>query len=258
MSAATSGHGVSVRQLPEFDMGRVLRQSWTILTQSFLLLITIQIVGTAFGSPLFRYVYHSPKPRLSSTMTLLTLLALWMAAVFVAVMTSALVTLIVSQTLHGEPLSLRKNLRYVLTRAPSIFATALVAGLIVMIGFLLLIVPGLIALTACIVVIPVCVLERQSPSNSLDRSYGLSRYHRWPIFVLLLAYGALGFLLDRLVQLVWVNALHHSQASPWLPVANAVIACVPAAYLAVVIVLLYWHLRECKEGVAVTDPLTTG
>src|SRR6202011_6025450 len=60
-----------------------------------------------------------------------------------------------------------------------VLVAALLVALIFALGILLLVVPGLIALTVLAVVVPVCVMEDVRPLESLSRSSALTAGSRW-------------------------------------------------------------------------------
>jgi len=78
----------------------------------------------------------------------------------------------------------------------SLLLVAIVAGIGIVIGFILLIVPGLILLTIWSVAAPVVVLERPPGLGALGRSRALVRGNGWPtfgvIFVLTVAVAIVG------------------------------------------------------------------
>jgi hypothetical protein len=63
-----------------------------------------------------------------------------------------------------------------------LIAVSILAGIGIGIGFLLLIVPGLILLTFWSVVAPVTVIERPGVFTAFSRSWQLVRGHAWPVF----------------------------------------------------------------------------
>ncbi len=63
-----------------------------------------------------------------------------------------------------------------------LLAVAILAGIAIAIGFILIIVPGLILITIWSVVVPVCVLERPGVFASFGRSRDLVRGHGWSVF----------------------------------------------------------------------------
>ena len=69
-----------------------------------------------------------------------------------------------------------------------ILGITLASLLATLVGMILLIVPGFIALTAFSVSVAVCVTEHTGVIASMERSWALSSGHRWRIFGLLLIY----------------------------------------------------------------------
>jgi hypothetical protein len=71
-------------------------------------------------------------------------------------------------------------------RLPSLIVAGILAALGIGIGFLLLIVPGLILLTFWSMLVPVIVIEGTSAGDSFKRSFDVVRGHGWPVFGLIL------------------------------------------------------------------------
>ncbi len=67
-----------------------------------------------------------------------------------------------------------------------VIAVSIVAGLLIAVGFVLLIVPGLYLITIWSVVIPVVVLEHTGVGESLSRSRALVRGYAWTVFGVIL------------------------------------------------------------------------
>jgi hypothetical protein len=65
---------------------------------------------------------------------------------------------------------------------PALIAVSILGGIGITIGFLLLIVPGLILLTFWSVVAPVTVIERPGVFRAFGRSWELVRGYGWPVF----------------------------------------------------------------------------
>lgn len=62
-------------------------------------------------------------------------------------------------------------------------------------GFMLLLIPGLILMCLWSLVVPACVLERLGPLSSLSRSARLTKGYRWPVFGLILLTVIAGLIL---------------------------------------------------------------
>jgi hypothetical protein len=82
-------------------------------------------------------------------------------------------------------LSLGETLRRVQPRLGILVVTGIVAGIAIAIGFVLLIVPGLILLTWWAVFVPALVLEGLGLSDSLGRSRNLVSGNFWPVLGLI-------------------------------------------------------------------------
>jgi hypothetical protein len=129
-------------------------------------------------------------------------------------------------------------------RALPVFAASLSATLLTWIGAILLILPGLIILSALFVVVPVCAIEGLGPIRSLGRSCELTRGHRWPIFgiflVPLLVLGAA----SALFQGIGLN-LGGTTGSA---IAGYLVSAVIGPYRAIANIVTYQELRAVKEG----------
>jgi hypothetical protein len=76
--------------------------------------------------------------------------------------------------------------RAVQPRLPSVVIAGILAAIGIMIGFILLIIPGLFLLTIWSMVIPVIVLERRSTGEAFSRSREVVRGHGWSVFGLVI------------------------------------------------------------------------
>jgi hypothetical protein len=133
--------------------------------------------------------------------------------------------------------------------------SVLVAGIIAVIGigigFVLLIIPGLILLTFWCVIIPTIVLEGKSAGESFGRSFDLVRGYFWRVlgFVVLTLLIYFGF------EIVLTLVL--SPLADWVKnfVSTIVSGTLTAPFFALVLTVLYFRLRAAHEQVA---PATAG
>lgn len=140
--------------------------------------------------------------------------------------------------------------RAVAPRLLTLFLVGLVAGIAIFVGFLLLIVPGLILITIWAVAAPVVVLEGKGVFEALGRSRELVRGNGWQVFGVLVALlaivlvasiviGSIGAIGDSFVVLVIVSLLLFALLSPLQALAQAV---------------LYFALREAHGQPALSAP----
>jgi hypothetical protein len=117
---------------------------------------------------------------------------------------------------------------------------SILAGLGIAIGFLLLIVPGLILVTIWSLIVPVIVLERAPALASFGRSRALVRGHGWEVFgvvvvtfLILIAFG--------IVLGIVFAPLHDSVAAS---LSNVVSGALTAPFVALTWTLVYYRLSE--------------
>jgi hypothetical protein len=84
-----------------------------------------------------------------------------------------------------------KLVRAVMPVLGQLIGVAIVAAIGVVVGFFLLIIPGLILITLWFVAAPVVVLERPPGLRALGRSRELVRGNGWPVFGVILVLGVL-------------------------------------------------------------------
>jgi hypothetical protein len=147
------------------------------------------------------------------------------------------------QYLSGRIIPLGQCLAMGFSRLFPVLGVAIVTGIVIGIGFLCLIIPGLILMCVLYVAVPAAVMEGRGVGASLSRSAELTRGNRWPIFgawivmvaiatvagmAIMLVFGSVSFFLGWL--LAWgINILFNMVSA----VINGV---------------AYARLRESKEG----------
>jgi hypothetical protein len=137
-------------------------------------------------------------------------------------------------------LSIGDTLRRVQPRVWAIGAAGVLAALGILVGLVLLIVPGLILLTWWSLIVPVLVLEKAEVMESFGRSRELVRGNGWNVFGLIV----LTVLILIAVSIVVAIALF------WLPdsiqayVTDVVRNTLTAPFIALAWTLVYYRLRE--------------
>lgn len=107
--------------------------------------------------------------------------------------------LIVHGALTGGGLSATDAIRNAALRFGALFLISLVSGLAIVIGLVLLLVPGLYLATGWLAAIPLMMLEQTTATEALKRSHALSSGSRWRllgVMALMTALVAGGFLLS--------------------------------------------------------------
>jgi hypothetical protein len=146
-------------------------------------------------------------------------------------------------------LSLGDTFERVRPQLGSIIVGGLLAAIGILIGLVLLIVPGLVLLTWWVLVIPVIVLEGLRAGEAFTRSRELVRGHGWSVF------GVIVLTLLIVIGVSIVLGLVLLPVSGWLRsfVSNVVSGTLVAPFIALAWTLLYYRLRAAKEPAAETS-----
>jgi hypothetical protein len=132
-----------------------------------------------------------------------------------------------------------------LSRFFPVILLALLMGVLFMLGFMLLIVPGLILITMWFVSTPACVVERTGPWTSLKRSAALTKGHRWKIFGLMILLIIVSLIVAGLLQLV----LPQFGSTILVLLGTLLWGALWTAYYSIAVVMTYNDLRVAKEGI---------
>ena len=143
-------------------------------------------------------------------------------------------------------LTLGETLQRVRPRIWSVAGAGILAAIGIVIGLVLIIIPGLILLTMWSLITPVIVLERKAAMASFGRSRDLVRGHGWTVF---------GVILVTIVLLAVVGAIISLILSPLGDelqryVSDVVSNTVFVPLVASIWTVMYFRLRELKEPAA--------
>ena len=182
---------------------------------------------------------------------LLTLLLGWVGALIGALLgivglfwlQGALVEAVQDVRDGKRDLSIGETFSRVQPRLPALIPAGLLAGLGILVGLILLIVPGLYLLTIWSMIVPVIVLEGRSAGESFGRSRELVRGNGWNVFGVIVITIALTIAANIVVAILTF----------WLPdevgsfVQSVVSNTVVAPFMAVALTLTYFALVRPME-----------
>jgi hypothetical protein len=160
---------------------------------------------------------------------------------FLAILAQATTLYGAFQQMGGQPFSISESLGVGLRRILPVMGVALLTGLLTVLAFLLLVVPGIMVFCMLYVAVPVCVIEKIGVFDSLSRSAVLTKGYRWQIFGLL----ALVSIISLIVQLV-LGLLGGPVA--WGQVLTFGWQVIATSFSAVLVAVVYHDLRVAKEG----------
>jgi hypothetical protein len=184
----------------------------------------------------------------------LALLALAISLIATMLFTGMVVQLVADVQDGRRDASVGQLLRAVTPVLGRLLLVAVVVGVGVAIGFVLLIVPGLILLTVWSVAGPVVVLERPPGLGALRRSRELVRGHGWQVFGVIFVLGVLVTVLSTAIEL----AADSAGAGAGI-VVRVIIGVLTAPLYALGASVLYFDLRgaHVPEGTG-AEPADAG
>ena len=225
----------------DFRVGRVLSQTGTVLSRHFLTFFAIAVVANLPAILLFK---DTQTIAWSGEMVGVLILGIVLSVVL-SVLSQAVILYGAFQDMRGRPVNLTESLRVGLGRFFPIVGLAIILSVLVGLGMVAFIIPGLILLTMWFVGTPACVVEQRGPWASLRRSRELTKGHRWKIFGLMLVLIVISALISPLVELIF-NAIGGKTLAF---IGELIWNGVWGAFYAIAAVVAYHDLRVVKEGV---------
>ncbi|MEA2509052.1 MAG: hypothetical protein QOG21_1134 [Actinomycetota bacterium] len=136
------------------------------------------------------------------------------------------------------------------SRLGPVAGAGILAGIGIAIGLVLLIIPGLILLTWWSVIVPVIVLEGVGVLASFSRSRNLVRGHDFQVFLVIVLELLVLFLVGIVLSLILAALPSGVQSF----VSNIVSGSLTGPFSALITTLLYFRLKEAKEGLGGMPP----
>ena len=197
-------------------IGDVLSPTFQLFKNNFWLITKIVLVLVA-PVEIFQTLSIGAKPSDWQSLTAIVLLGLLAKALVAPSLIYALGT--VMRT--GVAPSLNESYRWGLSRMGKLIPAVLMVWVLVGLGMICLIIPGLILSVAFALVYPIATLENLGPVEILKRSFQLTKGYRWNIFWASVVLGLLVLLLN--IPAIVVGAVFGATGIAFWPV-QAVLA----------------------------------
>jgi hypothetical protein len=221
-----------------FRVGAALSRAFRVLFGNF---VTIYAIGMLAALPLGLLLWLDAGGVRSGTSLLITIgLSLPLSG-----LSQAMIVFATFQTLRARPVTPAESIRRGSARFGPVVAASVLLGIVTMLGFFLLIVPGIIWTVMLYVTLPACVVERLGPSESFSRSSVLTRGFRWPIFGVVAVVAIIEIVVNQII-FAWLG-----HAVSWLAFVIVYVLWIALvrAYDSVLVTIVYHDLRVAKEGI---------
>ncbi len=227
-----------------FGVGEVLSQTFSVYFANFLPFVVLTAIAL---SPLFIVEGYSiaAKTIPGSAAALVPLLLLLVPAIVCPYIATGAITYGVFQQMRGKDTSIGDCLGRGLSALLPILGLAIVQGLLIGLGLLVCVVPGILLAVRWAVSLPAAVTERTGVSESMSRSTYLTDGMRWDVFGVLFVLVVLNIGSTLLVTLATAR-------SPILHLlVSGVTSLLVVGLSSTASAVMYYRLRDLKESIDV-------
>jgi hypothetical protein len=145
-------------------------------------------------------------------------------------------------SLVGRPVDVAASYRYALSRLGGLIGLAFLIALVVGVGFVLLIIPGIIFAVFLSMAVPSFIIERRGVTDSMSRSWNLVRGSWWHVLLVVVVAAILAGIVNNVITAIGGSSF----LGAWI--AAAIAQIITAPFVALVGVVLYVDLRARREG----------
>ncbi len=244
------------------DFGAVLSRTFGAYKANFvsftllMLLVLSPVVLWGLGVA-FRFLGESASLDMADAMSSFGRWEILLSLFLQPVGTAAIVYGTFQYLKNGRSAPVGMCLKVGLARLLPVIGTGLLVGLAVLGGFLLLIIPGMIAAVALSVALPAAVVDRKGPFEALRYSAELTKGYRWPVFGVWFFLGLITNVLNHIVSRVTLDGASGSGMGTALAVfilLSLLITIMGGALQAAAASIIFRDLKVIKESVD-TDEL---
>lgn len=189
------------------------------------------------------------QPRSFAIVILAALVAAAISVIITAVLQAAILRAAVQATI-GEPVDVEASYRWGLRRFGSVLLVSILVGLAVAIGFILLIIPGIILLVLFSVSVSAVVVEHAHGTEAMRRSWNLTKGHFWHVLGVIVVAALIAGAVTAVL-----SAIGGSSAVLRL-ILETIGQIIVAPFSALVTVILYLDLRA-RSGSLTASGLRT-
>ena len=259
-AAAGTPTGSRDRPLPlrQMGIGEIIDAAVKLYRRDFLALIGIVafvLVPVTFAQFWVTQMMLGPAGAVPSNEAAIQLLAvggIFFAVQFLIVQPFlvAAVARAASDAYLGEPVGIGRTYRYALSRLPAILWITVLTSVLTIIGFILLIIPGIIAFVRLALAPPVLVVEDVRGTKAVGRSWRLTSGNFWRLLALLILstlIATVGVLIITIPTEV-VALMVGPAGWPISALGSTLATVLITPFSMLIIVLFYFDMRIRKEG----------
>ena len=242
-------------RLEPMTVGMVLDRSLKLYAKNILLIFSIVIIPILLGLPFSAFFILGLEkiqelPPATLIAILIGFLFFFLIYIIVFVLSQGALTYAISQLFLGRHVDIKESYRFAARRLWTLIGANIAVGLLIFLGLLLCLAPGVYLWVGFALLTPVVILEKGDMNQCFSRAWELSKDCRLEIFAVLIVFAAFSFVLQMGIGVLnGILGLEHPQlaliaglALPFL--SNVVLTPLPPLAK----ILLYYNARIKKEG----------
>ena len=234
-----------------FDLGRVIQRTFNAISKNGI----IFLIGSVLlvGIPSLGQVYGQSELINGRSGGLAISGISWVLWIVGAYMLQGMVVKVTVAGFNGKAMSIGSAFEAGIKLFLPLLGVGILVGLGTMLGFVLLIVPGIILAVMWSVATAVVAVENRSVTESLERSRQLTKGYRWQIFGLAVVLTLVSLIINMLVGGIGAatgGGFMTGSISLGVNMATTALSNILGSVLgAAGVAALYYELRSVKEGV---------
>lgn len=229
----------------QLSLGSLLSQSFAVYLRN---LIPFLLLGTFVFVPWIVLRYFGAQARVADPRPIEVLSGL--VQMLLAQLLAGALTYGVVQQLRGQPAGVGALVSHGASSFFRVLGTGLLSGLVIGLGLVLLVVPGLIFAVRYFVAVPVAVMEGRAGTEALARSKSLVDGNGWVIFgsflVVMVITAVLGGVVGAVLAFQPDGSLEKALESLWFEVPITVFS---NTFGATIMSVAYFQLRKGRENI---------
>jgi hypothetical protein len=244
----------------DLSVGNVVSRSFGIYAKNF---VPFTLLALLMQVPVILYTMHLLSGGLQAFVEgqMIFIFVTSFGSAILSMVATAAITYGVVEELRGNHAPMSRCISVGLSRLLPVLGTALLVGLVVALGFVLLIVPGVILMCMFWLAIPSVVIEGNGGADALTRSKQLTDGYKSKIFGILFVFGLIGGIAQQVMEAVMDVSSATTPAEAMDLLRTVMIFAflfdvIVSSLTAVANAVVYSDIRAIKEGVN-TDELAS-
>ncbi len=236
----------------QFDLGRILERTFgAIGANGFpLLLMAVIFVGLPHAALAWGQSQYIAGSDMMTAGVVVTVIG-FVVGIVCNVILQGIVAHTVVADLQGRKTTPGESLGVALRSFWVLLGVGIVSGLAMMLGLVLLVIPGILIFLIWLVAAPVVVAEGAGVGRALQRSRDLTRNNRWWLLLLAFVYLVISWILGMVIGMIGMATMGFQPDSTLNIVTlfvGPLIEAISALLWASIIAATYVELRSVKEG----------